>query len=70
MHTKFVQHRYTFIHKVFYKRFTHPYLMVFAQTAKDVRCKTKIRDTLMPQKWSIKAEVLLSLQKQLGEPSE
>ena len=44
--------------------------MVFAQTAKDVRCKTKIRDTLMPQKWSIKAEVLLSLQKQLGEPSE
>ena len=51
---------------------THSYMlvMVCVQTGKDVRCKAKIWDTLMSQKWSAQAEVLLTLYKQLGETTK
>ena len=49
---------------------TYCYLMVFVRTVKDARCKTKIRDILMPQRRFVRAKVSLSLSKQLGEPSE
>ena len=57
--------------EVFYKRifYTHSYL-VCVRTAKDARCKIKIWDALMSQKPFVPAEVLLSLYKQLREPSE
>ena len=63
MHAKYMQHKYTFFHKVVYIWivFYHFYLMVCIQTVKDNRCKIKMWDTLLPQKWSVEAEILFSV---------
>ena len=36
--------------------FTHFSLMIFVQIVEDVRCKTKVEDTLTPLKQSVQAE--------------
>ena len=63
MHAKYMQYKYTFFHKVVYIWivFYHFYLMVCIQTVKDNRCKIKMWDTLLPQKWSVEAEILFSV---------
>ena len=63
MHTKYIQYKYTFFHKVVYKWivFYHFYLMVCVQTVKDDRRKIKMWFTLMSQKWFVEARVLLSV---------
>ena len=35
--------------------FTYSYVMVCVQIVEDTRCKSKIWDELMPQKWSVQA---------------
>ena len=69
---QYIQYKYTFFHKVVCRLIvlTCSYLMVCIRTVEDARCETKTQDALMPQKWSIQSEVLLSLKKQLGEHSE
>ena len=63
LYTRYVQHKHTFLHKVFYKVIlsTHSYLMVWVWTVKDARWKIKIRETLMSREWSAQAEVFLLL---------
>ena len=63
IHAKYMQYKYTFFHKVVYKWivFCHFYLMVCIQTVKDNRCKIKMWDTLLPQKWSVEAKILFSV---------
>ena len=69
IHTRCILNILFSLRKDFYKWIvsTNFYLMVCVQTAKDVRCKIKISDEFS-QKRSVQAEVLLSFQKQLGEP--
>ena len=46
MHKKYVQYKYTFLHKVFYYRIvpTGLHLMVSVETLKDPRLKIKLRE--------------------------
>ena len=61
---------------VSYKRIvlTHSYLMVCVQTLKDASWEIKIWDAMVLMLWyqrrSVQAEILWSLYRQLGEPSE
>ena len=57
VHGRYIENKYTFLHKVVYKwaLFTHSYLMVSVWTVKDARCKTKIWYALMSQKGSVQA---------------
>ena len=63
MHTRYMQHTDTILHKVLYKLIvsTHFYLMVCVRIVIDARCKTKTWDTLISQKRSVPVEVFLSL---------
>ena len=65
IHTRYIQHKYAFLHKMLYKLIvsTHSYVMVFDWTVKETRCKKKIRDTLISQKWSVSVvfKIFLSL---------
>ena len=71
IHTRYILSIYS-LRQGFHKQIviTHSYLMVYIRALKYVRCKTKIRDILMSQRWSVQAEVLLPLYKQIEEPSE
>ena len=70
VHTRYIQYKYTFLCKVFYKPIVYSYLMVCVRTAKDGWNKMKMWYTLLSQKRSVHLEVLLPLLKQPGEPSE
>ena len=43
IHTRYIQHKYAFLHKMLYKLIvsTHSYVMVFDWTVKETRCKKK-----------------------------
>ena len=60
---KYIQHTYAILHKVLHKLMisTHSCLMICVRIVKDVRCKTKVRGTLISLKLSAPVEVFLSL---------
>lgn len=63
MHEKCMQHKYTFLYKVFYCKIVTTHLLPDGFFSNLKRCYVYINmgDTVMSQRWPLRAEVLLPL---------